>query len=254
VTLYGKPNESKERTVTLHDEKGVPHGECVGFQRPRLGTVVFGEMPGLDGPKGQRAQEVLAQIVGEIRVARPDVVTKGTTDGGSWPEQTVDAVIGAENRNADFYHATEHLRVASKAAFGDSEVATASYKRWRNTLLTEDGAAEALATELTTLAETPETSKADEKILKRESGYFKKRSTNMNYAELLRNNMVIGSGIMEAGVKRLVTIRMKRTGATWSEVGGNAIITLRSLRLSGLWDIAWGIHVENETARYAMAS
>lgn len=254
VTLYGKPDDSKERTVTLHDEQGKPHGECVGFQRPRLATLIFGEMPGLDGPKGQRAQLALAHIIGAIHTARPEAVIKGTTDGGHWPEQTIDNAIGAENRNADFYHATEHLRAGSKAAFSESELGRAWYKRWRNTLLTQDGAAEALAAEFSALAQTPGRSKAERKILQREAGYFKKRASNMNYAELLRNDMVIGSGVVEASVKRLITLRMKRTGATWAEPGGNAIIALRSLRLSGLWDVAWKIHVENEKARYAEAS
>ena len=254
VSLYGKPDENKERLVTLHDEQGKPHGECVGFQRPRLATLVFGEMPGLDGPKGQRAGMALAQIVGAIQSACPQVAVKGTTDGGRWPEQTVDDVIGAENRNADFYHATEHLRVGSKAAFGDSELGNAWYKRKRNELLTQDGAAEAIAAELHALAAAPRRRKKDKKILEREAGYFEKRAPNMNYAELLRGNMVIGSGLVEAGVKRLITLRMKRTGATWTEDGGNAIITLRSVRLSGLWDVAWRIHVENEKASYACPS
>jgi hypothetical protein len=253
VSLYGKPDETRERLVTLHDEQGKPHGECVGLQRPRLATLIFGEMPGLDGPKGQRAGKALAQIVAAIHQACPESVIKGTTDGGRWPEQTVDEVIGSKNRNADFYHATEHLRVGSKAAFGESELGQAWYKRQRNALLTDDGAAEAIAAELRALAAVRRRRKKDKKTLEREAGYFEKRAPNMNYAQLLRDNMVIGSGLVEAGVKRLITLRMKRTGATWGEQGGNAIITLRSLRLSGLWDVAWRIHVENEKASYACA-
>lgn len=71
------------------------------------------------------------------------------------------------------------------------------------------------------------------------------------YAQLLRDDMLIGSGLVEAAVKRLITLRMKRTGATWSEDGGDAIIALRSIRLRGLWNVAWQIHVQNERASYA---
>lgn len=251
VTAYGKPNESKERTVTLYDDQGKAHGECVGFQRPRLGTLVFGEMPSTEGPKGQRAATALGQILDAIRQACPDAAFKGTTDGGQWPEQTIDEAVGKDNRNADFYHATEHLGAASKAAYGDSDLATAFYKRWRTELLTSDGAAEALSDELAKLAKTPGRAAAARKILEREAGYFRKRADNMQYAELLRNDMIIGSGIVEAAVKRLITLRMKRTGATWTEDGGNAIIALRSIRLSGLWELAWQIHVQNERGRYA---
>lgn len=251
VTLYGKPNGSKERIVTLYDEQGKAHGECVGFQRPRLGTLVFGEMPSTDGPKGQRAATALGQILGAIRQARPDVPFKGTTDGGQWPEQTIDEAVGKDNRNADFYHATEHLAVASKAAYRDSDLATAYYKRWRTQLLTNDGAAAAISDELLELAHTAGRPAAQRKILEREAGYFSKRADNMQYAELLRNDMIIGSGLVEAAVKRLITLRMKRTGATWTEDGGDAIIALRSIRLSGLWDLAWQMHVQNERDSYA---
>lgn len=251
VTLYGKPDASKERMVTLYDEQGKAHGECVGFQRPRLGTIVFGEMPSIDGPKGERAATALGLILGAIRQARPDVPIKGTTDGGQWPEQTVDEAVGKENRNADFYHATEHLAEGSKAAYGDNDLATAWYKRWRNRLLKDDGAAEALSEELLELAQTAGRSAAQRKTLEREAGYFRKRADNMQYADLLRNDMVIGSGLVEAAVKRLITLRMKRTGATWTEDGGDAIIALRSIRLSGLWSPAWQIHVQNERATYA---
>ncbi|MFW5741076.1 MAG: hypothetical protein ACOC1F_11995 [Myxococcota bacterium] len=58
-------------------------------------------MPSIDGPKGQRAATALGQILDAIRRARPDVAIKVTTDGGSWPEQTVDEAIGKESRNAD---------------------------------------------------------------------------------------------------------------------------------------------------------
>lgn len=106
-------------------------------------------------------------------------------------------------------------------------------------MLTNDGAAETVAIDLRAPAKARGGKKGDKKILLREAAYFEKRAANMNFAELLRANMVIGSGLVEAAVKRLITLRMKRTGATWSECGGNVIIALRSLRLDGLWDAAW---------------
>jgi len=158
-------------------------------------------MPSIDGPKGQRAATALGEILGAIRQARPEVPIMGTTDGGQWPEQTIDEAVGKENRNADFYHATEHLAEGSKAAYGDTDLATAWYKRWRNRLLTDDGAAQTLSDEILELAQTPGRPAAQRKILEREAGYFRKRADNMQYAELLRNDMIIGSGLVEAAVK-----------------------------------------------------
>lgn len=59
------------------------------------------------------------------------------------------------------------------------------------------------------------------------------RAEHMQYADLLRNDIFIGSGCVEAVVKRLITLRMERSGATWS---GVAIIDLRGVRLSDSWN------------------
>lgn len=49
----------------------------------------------------------------------------------------------------------------------------------------------------------------------------------MNYAEFRKNNMFIGSGVVEARCKSLVSQRLKQSGMHWSLHGANAIIALR---------------------------
>ena len=49
----------------------------------------------------------------------------------------------------------------------------------------------------------------------------------------------IGSGIVEATCKTLVSQRLKRSGMCWKEEGGQAILTFRALLLSRLFDIGW---------------
>ena len=61
----------------------------------------------------------------------------------------------------------------------------------------------------------------------------------MHYAEYLRLNLPIASGVMEASCKTLVTQRLKRSGMTWTNPGGQAILTLRSLIQSNRWRSAW---------------
>ena len=39
----------------------------------------------------------------------------------------------------------------------------------------------------------------------------------------------IGSGVVEAGWRKLVTQRQKHSGTRWRHVGGKAILTLRAL-------------------------
>ena len=51
----------------------------------------------------------------------------------------------------------------------------------------------------------------------------------MRYATFARGNMPIGSGIVEAACKTLVTQRLKRSGMRWRHIVGQAILTLRAL-------------------------
>ena len=69
--------------------------------------------------------------------------------------------------------------------------------------------------------------------------YFKRHGGKMRYAFLLQNGLPIGSGVVEAANKTLVTVRMKRAGARWSQQGGQAVLTWRELIKSGRFTRAW---------------
>ena len=55
----------------------------------------------------------------------------------------------------------------------------------------------------------------------------------------MRLNLPIASGVMEASCKTLVTQRLKRSGMAWTNGGGQAILTFRSLIQSHRWHSAW---------------
>ena len=61
----------------------------------------------------------------------------------------------------------------------------------------------------------------------------------MRYAEQLANNLPIGSGVVEAACKTLVTQRMKCSGMRWRRPGGQGVLTLRSLIQSGWFENGW---------------
>ena len=61
----------------------------------------------------------------------------------------------------------------------------------------------------------------------------------MHYAEYLRQGLPIASGVIEASCKTLVTQRMKQSGMAWTQTGGQAILTLRSVIQSDRWHPAW---------------
>lgn len=61
----------------------------------------------------------------------------------------------------------------------------------------------------------------------------------MRYADLVAAGLPIGTGVTEAACKTLATQRLKCSGMSWGDEGGQAILTLRSLIQSDRFDAAW---------------
>lgn len=59
----------------------------------------------------------------------------------------------------------------------------------------------------------------------------------MDYADDQVRALPIGSGVVEAACKTLVTQRWKRSGMRWRD-GQQAILTIRSLQQSQRWPAA----------------
>ena len=65
--------------------------------------------------------------------------------------------------------------------------------------------------------------------------YLRKRIRFLDYCEYRRNHLPIGSGVTEAAGKTVFTQRLKQSGMTWSLEGGQWIVDLRVVHLSGIW-------------------
>ena len=59
------------------------------------------------------------------------------------------------------------------------------------------------------------------------------------WGSLSDRGLAIGSGVVEAANKILVTQRMKRSGMRWRIPGGQAVLTVRALLKSERFDRAW---------------
>ena len=75
--------------------------------------------------------------------------------------------------------------------------------------------------------------------------YFKNNRQRMWYAYALDKNLPIGSGPVEAACKTLVSQRLKRSGMHWTNKGGQAILSFRSLIKSARFDKAWNLLKDN---------
>ena len=63
----------------------------------------------------------------------------------------------------------------------------------------------------------------------------------MQYAQALKSNYLIGSGVTEAACKTLVTQRMKCAGVRWNINGGQGVLTACSLIQSEQFDKGWDV-------------
>jgi hypothetical protein len=130
----------------------------------------------------------------------------------------------------DRYHANDHLAVAAKAIFGPgSDLA----KQWSHSRCTELKAGK-LDEVLAALAVH---SCCDD--ARKCSDYIRNNRERMRYAEFHAAGLCTSTGVVESGCKRVIGVRLKRGGMFWTVLGADAIIALRSCRLSARFEDFW---------------
>lgn len=220
-------------TVTLYDQDA-----------ERLQTVRYARMP---ESKKATLQHQLETEVARILALKPTLRRVHLADGAkdNWRlmdelESQLPAPAQAPIEIVDYYHACEHLKNGCDAAWGESTQASQDYFARLQTWLkeTENGAERVIRT---LRFQCNLASGNQHKRLEAELTYFHNQQARMRYAQYLRLNLPIASGVMEAACKTLVTQRLKRSGMTWTHTGGQAILTLRSLIQSNRWQSAWSL-------------
>ena len=74
-----------------------------------------------------------------------------------------------------------------------------------------------------------------------ELAYFRKHRKRMRFTKLQSKELMIGSGVVEAACKTLVTQRLKQSGMRWSVSGAQAILPPRGWDQSDRFDEAWAL-------------
>jgi len=67
-------------------------------------------------------------------------------------------------------------------------------------------------------------------------GYFTAHANRMKYDEYLAAGLPIATGVIEGACRYLVKDRLERTGGRWSASGAQAMLSLRRLKASNVWD------------------
>jgi hypothetical protein len=219
-------------TLTFYDTAG-----------ERLGTRYLGRMP---EPNKATLKQMIDDELTDVLTERPDLTLVGIADGAkdNWTYletlRVDDALLVL-----DFYHAAEHLKVGLEAAYGEGNPAGRSkFEQLVTALRDEPGGADKVIHHLAYLKKKY----PRRRRLGRELRYFRTQRDRMSYADLAARHLPIGSGVVEAANKTLVTVRMKRAGARWRQQGGQAVLTFRALAKSGRFDRAWSLLARNHRA------
>jgi len=220
-----------------------------GYREASCATIAFcDEMGDLLGairiarapePRKATLKKMLAAEVMAVLAAKPELKLVKIADGATdnW-EFLSSAALPKGDEAIDFFHAAEHLHAAIAAAYGDGTHETRyRYETLRDTLRDDDKGADKVIRALKHLAAKHPLKKS----IVVELAYFRKNRRRMNYAGLRARKLMIGSGIVEAACKTLVTQRLKQSGMRWSAAGAQAILTARGWDQSERFDQAWAL-------------
>ena len=234
----GKPSryrEASSATLQLLNAEG----EC-------LHVIRFARMP--EAGKPSLAAQLLAELQA-LRLRYPQAKLHIVADGAkeNWRiHGDITRALGVrfDSELVDYYHAAQHLTAGLKAA----GVADKDISLWRSRLRDQPGAATDLLIELARRRAEKALLPGDPAAepLDREVTYFRNNHERMRYVEAAQRKLPIGSGMQEAACKTLVVERLKQSGMSWGNKGGDAILLFRSLLQSGRYEPAWSALVANQ--------
>lgn len=138
----------------------------------------------------------------------------------------------------DIFHARGHLWDYAKASFSNDDAVIA----WADPLndhLETEGPGPILAA-MTALEEEHPGNNPEE--VQKQHRYFVNHADQMDYPRYRAMGLPIGSGIVEGACRTLVKERLDGGGMWWTDVGAQAIGTLRALYRSGRWRQFWAKH------------
>lgn len=156
-------------------------------------------------------------------------------DGALWIWRLVAEHFPGAVQIVDLYHAREHVWKIARAVFGPNTPIGSGWAQEACRLL-EEGKIEELVEEIVVLPPIPPEAGSSRSVPEIERDYFISNAARMRYPAFREQGMQIGSGIVEASCKMVVSTRAKRCGMRWTPAGLDAVLALRIAVLNGTYD------------------
>lgn len=232
---HGVWQEGAAATISVLDRQG-----------KRVGTAYLGRMPEpgqgtMSDPLSGLLQAILKQV--DSQSLRLVYVTDEGHHPSTYYHQVLKKMVDPRRpwrrlewiRIVDFYHACEYVQKLADTIFGTGDEAQKWAKEMRHVLKAKADGVSRILKSASALRRRRGLC-GEVKVYNKAYGYLKKRTQWMRYHLYKRQKLPLGSGITEAGCKIVFTQRLKRSGMSWTIEGGQVILDLRVIRLSGVWN------------------
>jgi hypothetical protein len=236
--------EGATATISVYDRRG-----------QRLGTVYLGRMP---EPGQETLSRQLTTLLKEMlqRWTGPLPRLAYITDGGYQQTRYFRQVLrrmvnprrpGEKLKWAwviDYYHACEYIYKMADALFPSPKQAQAWARKMCRWLKDKPRGIHRVLHSAAAIRGRSIVVRAKRKQYRTAYNYLRKRVGFLDYCQYRRDHLPIGSGVTEAACKTVFTQRLKQSGMTWKLEGGQWIVDLRVIHLSGLWSQVYQAYLQ----------
>ena len=204
----------------------------------------------LHGPLNKRVYASFAPKRHAVEVARREATKRGFGPGTTRPVQVLtdgDNDLARYVREffpdaihtIDVMHVIEKLWNAGTAVHREGSPAHRDWAEEQKSALYGGRVDDILAELDARLDATPKTGPGNKfrrtKLTKTRS-YIAKRAAQMNYDELVRRDLELGTGPVEGAIKHIIHRRMDHGGMRWIKERAEAVLQLRCIEVNGDWE------------------
>ncbi len=230
----GAYREGATATLSVYNRRG-----------KRLGTVYLGRMP--EPGQGTLSEQLTALVMAVLRRWQGPLPRLAyVTDLGFHPAAYFRNVVSRLchprtgerlewQRIGDYYHAASYVGEMAEALFGDTQRGRQWLRRMLRRLKEKDGVKRVLQSATYQASERGLCGRRQKSYAKAYR-YLRRHRQWLHYWEYKAVGLPIGSGVTEAACKTVFTQRLKQSGMRWEVSGGQVVVTLRVVLLSGVWE------------------
>jgi hypothetical protein len=170
------------------------------------------------------------------------------TDGAEALQSQMQTQLPTYTLVLDSIHVSEYLWETANALWGETHPERQPWVRTHLGAILHGQTAQVMVA-LKALQDAPAQTAAQREVLRTTIGYYQRNLNYMHYDDYLARGWPIGTGVVEGACGHVVKDRMEQAGMRWTQVGAQAMLDLRAVRLNGDWKAYWQFHRQRQHER-----